>query len=306
MSALFAFFLLALRPVGAGDVREFVVVRGAGAWEIAQALEDEELIRSPIAFSVLAILSGGLDTLKPGRYEIAPTFGARRILHQLIAGAHREVEVVIPEGMNAYDIDALLARVGVLSPGALITYVRTPDRSLEGRLFPDTYRFFTDSSPEDVVRVMQRNFDARVLPLVQGVSVDMNELLTLASLIQNEVPDYEEARIVAGILKRRLAIDMPLQIDATICYVKDIAAEKAIPCHPLTDLDFRISSPYNTYLYKGLPPGPISNPGVRAIQAVLAARTSPYLFYLSDPETRKTVFSRTFDEHRENRARYLE
>jgi UPF0755 protein len=106
-------------------------------------------------------------------------------------------------------------------------------------------------------------------------------------------------------MKKRMNVGMKLQMDATLCYMKEVVAQAPLPCYPLTSLDFKYDSPYNTYLYKGLPPGPIGNPGTSSIRAALNPRPSPYWFYLSDPLTKRTVFSETLDEHEDNRVKYL-
>ena len=124
------------------------------------------------------------------------------------------------------------------------------------------------------------------------------------AVVEKEVPNMEDRRIVAGIIYRRLAIGMPLQIDATICYIKEVA-NKTSTCYPLSDFDFKVDSPYNTYLYRGVPAGAISNPGISAIEAVINPVKTSYLFYLSDPVTKKTIFSETLDRHAQNRVKYL-
>ena len=121
------------------------------------------------------------------------------------------------------------------------------------------------------------------------------------------MPDQNDQEIVAGIILKRLAEGIPLDIDATVCYAKLLGrpTSTAQACS-LSPLDFKIESPYNTYLYKGLPPGPIGNPGTSAITAALHPQSSPYLYYLSDPATGKTIFAKTLDEQNQNRVKYLE
>jgi UPF0755 protein len=151
----------------------------------------------------------------------------------------------------------------------------------------------------EVIGRLEENFRKKAAPLLALDPGKERENLILASLIEKEVPDSDERRLVAGILKKRLSYEIPLQVDAAFCYIKKP------PCHPITAEDLTIDSPYNTYKYKGLPPGPISNPGEDAIRAVINPMPSDYWFYLSDPETRRTIFARTLDEHRQNRVKYL-
>lgn len=272
---------------------------------IADRLEQEGFIRSSVSFKLLALFGGMMSDVKPGDYVIGPGERSGSILLRLVRGPEREATVVIPEGASVYDIDDILSRAGVLTAGSLVERVHT--QGIEGRLFPDTYKFFYRSTPEAVIKTFLDNFARKAAPLLSSDPKEMKGQLILASLIEREVPDHTDRRIVAGILKKRLNAGMGLQVDATICYIKR-AQNPAAPyngCYPLTPLDFKIDSPYNTYLYKGLPPEPIGSPGLSSLQAVLSPIATRYWFYLSDPVTKKTIWSETFEEHSNNRNEYL-
>lgn len=213
-----------------------------------------------------------------------------------------DVTVTIPEGKTAIEIDAILAGEGITRPGAIVAIAERD--GLEGHLFPDTYRLHPVSDPEAVVRRMREAFELKAAPLLPDDPEDARDVLIVASMLEKEVPDPADRRIVAGIIGKRIEAGMPVQIDATVCYLKQLASSTA-PCYPITGVDLTIRSPYNTYLYRGLPPGPIGNPGVGALTAALDPQASPYWFYLSDPATSRTIFSRTNEEQEENRARYL-
>ena len=175
-------------------------------------------------------------------------------------------------------------------------------KNLEGFLMPDTYKFFQSSSPETVAEVFLDNFQKKTEPLWSNQN-DIYRTIIIASLVEKEVPLPDDKRIVAGIIFKRLSVGMPLQIDASVVY--GVCQGKFLDCSPLTAADFKRDFPYNTYLYKGLPPGPIANPSLESIKVVLSPQKSSYWYYLSDPSTKKTVFSKTLEEHGENRARYL-
>ncbi|MEX2033421.1 MAG: endolytic transglycosylase MltG [Candidatus Colwellbacteria bacterium] len=204
-----------------------------------------------------------------------------------------KVVVTIREGATVNDINKLLREKGVLAEDL--------SEDLEGYLFPDTYEFFVPSGVAVVEARFRENFNQKIRPIIPAGSSeeDLKEILTKASLIEKEVPDFSERKIVAGIMMKRLENNIPLQLDASLCYEKDP------PCFPITRFDKKLSSPFNTYLYSGLPPRPISNPGVDAVLAVLNPVATPYWFYLSDPESKKTIFSRTLDEHNDNIVKYL-
>ena len=204
------------------------------------------------------------------------------------------VTVTIPEGSTVSDINAKLSDVGVLQDARL-------NPKLEGYLFPDTYEFFIPSGISVVEKKFRENFERKIdnLSLGSASKKELADIITIASLVEKEVSGTEDRKIVAGIIKKRIANDIPLQIDASICYIK------GNPCLPITEEDKKIDSPYNTYRYLGLPPGPINNPGTDAIEASINPRQSAYWYYLSDQETGKTIFSKTLDEHNTNVVKYL-
>lgn len=294
-----------LEPV-VGDIRgstSFEVRRGDGFRVISDRLHKENLIRSKTAFEIFAIVTGSAYRLKPGIYPLNQTMSANEVLTELVSGSHHEVTVKIPEGASIYSIDKILSEASVLPRGILVSAGK--EEKLEGRLFPDTYKFFTDSSKEEVLDKFLKNFSLKAEPLFKNTS-NTEANLILASLIQKEVADPFDEQLVAGILKKRIGVHNPLQVDASICYIKQVLSYPGdSSCYPLVPLDFRLDSPYNTYLHTGLPPGPIGNPGVFAIFASVHPKNSPYWYYLSDPKTKKTIFSRTLDEHDNNRSLYL-
>jgi len=308
-----AFFVYELRPVTTPlpdplSPLIFDVPSGTGFLEVAGQLEEKGIIRSSSAFGVYGFIVGAVSDIQPGRYVFDGAFSASDVLGVLVAGPEREVRVAIPEGATVREIDELLSAEGIIRQGVLL-HAQGNGVSLEGRLFPDTYDFFRGSSVKEVTDKLLDTFQRKAAPLLTSDPSHAKDNLVLASILEKEVPDYEERRIVAGILKKRLAARMPLQVDATICYLKKEQAARQGKehgkCYPLVPLDFKIDSPYNTYLQKGLPPGPIGSPGVFAVKAAVDSVSSPYWFYLSDPKTGKTIFSKMFEEHSSKRAEFL-
>ncbi len=222
--------------------------------------------------------------------------GAWRVIVRLTPPETPKKIVTIPEGWNVREINQFLQEEGILIDDEL-------SGELEGYLFPDTYEFFLGSTAEVVKEKFLANLGTQLKTLDLSIQdANIAEVLTLSSLIQEEIKDPYEMRIVAGILERRFEVGIPLQIDATICYIKDGGGRE---CLPITKADKAIDSPYNTYLYQGLPLAPISNPGLDAIKAAINPATSPYFYYISDPETGRTIFSKTLDEHNQNVIKYL-
>lgn len=301
-------FMYSLRPASADKNAApviFEVQSGDGSRTVIGNMGKAGLIRSPLAVEFLSLLDGTAFELQPGLYRFGPAMSPQEMLNAMATLAARVVTATIPEGSNLYEIDVILSNALVIHRGDLINF--KSDGNVEGKLFPDTYNFFTNTDIATVVQKFIDNFDAKAMVLLRGEGKDWNNALIVASIVEKEVPDPHDQKIVAGILGKRLAAGMPLDVDASICYAKRQAAPLGTTgCYPLTPLDFKIDSPYNTYLYKGLPPAPIGNPGISAIDAALHPESSPYWFYLSDPKTGKTIYARTLSEQEQNRRKYLQ
>jgi len=300
------FFYVFLRPATARNLpvstEKFEIKKGESFGGIVDALESAKLLRAPKVFKLYLILSGSATRLKPGEYKLDAHLSSFRIAQILRTGPDNKVFITIPEGSSVFEIDKLLSEKKVFEKGDLVRLARNSKNQIEGRLFPDSYEFYIDSGAEEVVKKMTGNFNTKAAPLL-GSKGNFNKNLILASLLEKEVPNFEERRIVAGILVKRVALGMPLQVDSTLCYIKKLHGSGK--CYPLTRNDFKKDSPYNTYLYPSWPSGAISNPGIPAIRAALSPETTGYLYYLSDPATGKTIFSDTLDSHNANRVKYL-
>ncbi len=295
---------LGLRPVKTEAQTEvFYITSGESFDSIVERLHTEGLIRSPLAVKALGLLTGSAHKLQPGRYELESSFGGATILRRIASGISNDVVVSIPEGLTIFEVDQILSSEKIIQSRALINY--KSDIPLEGRLFPDTYKFSVNSNIDDVVEAFLLNFKEKAEPILSQDLKNFETNLILASIIQEEVPEADDQKIVSGIMKKRVQTGMPLQVDASACYMKRLIGDGYKKCHPVTPLDLKIDSPYNTYLNKGWPPGPISSPGVSAISAALEPRNSPYWFYLSDPKTHQTIFSKTLEEHNQNINIYL-
>ncbi len=318
LSLAIALFFFLLSSVSDGpDYSAFDIQSGMGFRGISEKLYDEGFIRSPRIFIIYGALTGAAHQLKPGSYLLSAGSSTPAILNIIEKGPTIDAEVTFPEGMTLKDMDSVLADKGILPKGSIfkvslkelkIKYSFLANaRSLEGFLFPDTYRFYKQGESRKVVEKILDNFALKAQPLIVNnkLSIINYQLLIVASLLEKEAPEYRDKQLIAGIIYKRIQLGMALQIDATITYAKCLGAfiTCADPKVYRNDLDFQ--SPYNTYLHNELPPGPIGNPGVDSIKAALNPIKSDYLYYLSDPKTKKTIFSRTLEEHIDNRARYL-
>ncbi len=292
-------------PAQAGAAIVVHIPPGSGAVQIARQLEAAGLIRDEQAFRLMLGLSGLRDELKAGHYELAPTMSAREIAEKIAAGRVATRRITIPEGLTLKQIADRMAEAGLVEREAFLAAavpstvadevdMPLPEGTLEGYLFPETYEFTYDDGAEIIVTRMVRELNERFVEPnreeIAGRGLSLHEIITLASLVEREAKVDEERALIAGVIQNRLDRGMKLQIDATVQY--------ALPEHKprLLYEDLTIDSPYNTYLYKGLPPGPIASPGLASLMAALRPARTDALFYVARPDGTH-VFSRTYEEH---------
>lgn len=289
------------------------VEKGTGTEEIADTLYASDIIRSKYAFKAYSYLSGKGAFFKPGIYEVSSTESIPEIATMLALGP-KSISAIITPGMTLKEIDDHLSSLKIISKNSLAEFDVNELKekflflenapSLEGFLFPDTYMFFAGTEAKNVAEKILNNFQAKIASLLQDSRNYENiDWLIIASMLEKEVIGENDLNITSGIIQNRLAKKMPLQIDATVIYAK--CQGKFLNCPKLSSQDLKIDSPYNTYKYQGLPPAPISNPGASAIKAAMDPKTTNYLFYLSDPKTKETIFAKTLEEHARNRVKYL-
>ncbi len=312
------YFFYGLQPVqttqSEGESVSFSIKKGDSFRDIGARLSQDTLIRSLSVFKLYTILMGRAHTLKPGTYTLSSTYSVPELVHLLSRGGVSDVAVTIPEGVTVKDVDVLLTAAGITRAGAVTSLTPADFKdaypfldtlpSLEGFLFPDTYRFEPGTDASLVVEKMLNTFEEKAWPLLKG-DPEWYGKLTIASFVEREVPAYEDRRKVADIILKRLDAGMPLQVDATVSYVNCNGAFLDCERPVVSREDTKEASPFNTYTSRGLTPTPIANPGESALKAVLNPVSTPYWYYLSAKETGKTIFSRTLDEHNRNRAKYL-
>jgi UPF0755 protein len=293
----------------------FVVEQGETLRQIAEELRMKRIIDSKWSFIFYVWLLRESNNLQAGNYSLASSMNIPKIANKIISGevVRNWIKVTIPEGWTNKQIEERLTELNILDFENYKTYKistesfpflndRPKGPSLEGYLFPDTYYFERDSTVEDVVKKILDNFgkklDKELIREIERQEKTVYEIVTLASIIQNEANSVEEMAKIASVFHNRLAINMALQSDATINY---ITGEK--DRRPLIK-DTRVESPYNTYLHRGLPPGPISNPGIEAIKAVIYPAETDYLYFLH-PLNSQAIFSKTLREHNRNKVKYF-
>ncbi|MCD6225847.1 endolytic transglycosylase MltG [bacterium] len=294
----------ALSPRG-GDFPKkiFVVSRGEGLWSIARKLEEQGLVKDKFWFLALVYYYRLENKIQAGSFRFSPDMSPKEIAFSLTKG-RLDKWITIIEGWRREQIGEKLEK----ELGIPLEEFLAASKGKEGYLFPDSYLFPLKSTPSLIVAKMEENFQKKAMPVVRlNSQLTPQQIVILASLVEREARDFSDRRLVAGILIKRWRHHWPLQVDATIQYIKaNITQGKEGWWPKVTSQDLQLSSPFNTYLYRGLPPAPICNPSLQAIRAVVEAPTdTPYWFYLSDKKG-KVHFAVTHEEHLANIKRFLQ
>ncbi len=294
----------ALLPVAAPEAPTRVEIpAGASLGRIADQLEQAGAIRSAFAFTLLARARGMGARLRSGEYEIAPLATAADVLEQLAEGRVRMHEVALPEGLTMLEIATRLGAARLAETQAFLEVARSAEvartfgvegDTLEGYLFPETYRLARGLPALEIARSMVEHFHAvwrEIAPLAAQRGLSMRDAVTLASIVEKETGVAAERPLVASVFSNRLARGMRLETDPAVIYGIP-GFDGNLRRHHLEDE----SNPYNTYRIPGLPPGPIANPGEASLRAVVAPAETQYLFFVSRNDGTH-VFSETYREH---------
>ena len=317
------------RPAGSDPTPVwFTVEPGESVASVARRLEEAGLITDAELFRRY-LRYRRLDTgVQAGRFRLSPRMTMMEIALRLQRGYAPGVLVTVPEGWRAEQIADMLTRTGTMDGEGFLRLVRAgraaaealgayaflddlpPEASLEGYLFPDTYELPERPNPEDLLRRMLDNFGRKAAPLLSEMpppaGLDGYQVIILASIVEREAVIPEERPWIAGVYLNRLRRGMRLEADPTVQYAMGYQPDTGRWWKTPVSLDEyqAVDSPYNTYLYPGLPPGPIANPGLDAIRAVLAPAESDYLYFVARGDG-SHVFARTYEEHLRNVRRYL-
>jgi UPF0755 protein len=301
----FGYFLVS--PAGTEKTEEiFVVKKGSGLRTIAAQLEERGLIKGDNLFMLWAYMKGGARNVKAGEYNLNKSMSPAKILHMLTSGTVKTYSFTIPEGLSAEQIADLLERrnlvnkrdfIYLIQDKAVVTSYNVDGESLEGYLFPDTYVISRGLGARDLIDLMVHRFWEVFNSLVssQDLIMPVMDIVTLASIVEKETGLADERPVIASVFLNRLKKGMRLESDPTVIYgLENFSGD-------LKRKDLRAPSPYNTYLHRGLPPGPIANPGREALKAVINPLETDYLYFVSKNDG-SHHFSSTLKEH--NRAVY--
>ncbi len=288
----------------------FVLLRpGWTTRHIARELQQQGVIRSSAAFLFIDYIKG-VKTLKAGEYKFDQKANAVDVWGRLTRGDVYARTVVVPEGYNMFDIAAAVEQAGLGSASDFLTAASSdlfllrdidPDaKSLEGYLFPDTYQFTRIDSAHDIAAAMVHRFRQQAQSIGLLGRADTHRIVTMASIVEKETADPNERPLVAGVYYNRLDRNMALAADPSVIYAALLAGRYRGTIYA-SDLQF--DSPYNTYKYPGLPPGPIANPGVASLKAAMHPAHTDFLYFVSDNNGHHR-FARDLEEHARNVAQY--
>lgn len=301
------------------------IPRGTSRWRIASLLHRRGVIHSRLAFLILSERHHRW-VLEAGEYMFERPLTPRQVFAQIVGGHIFVHVVVVPEGWTMFDIAAELERqhlctkaefLAIATDASLVRDIAPKAKDLEGFLFPSTYQFSRSASPQEMAATMVREFrdewsriaattapypprgeaahDPAPAPALSPV-----EIVTLASLVERETPQPQERPLVASVFYNRLKLGVPLQCDPTVQYALDLAGK---PTPRVTAEELRVASPYNTYLHRGLPPGPIANPGDASLRAALHPAETHYLYFVANGSGGH-FFSSTLEQHNRNVEKY--
>jgi len=303
------------RPADGSQAQRFHISAGDRLTVTAQRLADAHLIRNPWLFRWLYKVWEGDGSFPSGTFAVPGGMTAREAAAFFRHAQPLQVKVTIPEGWTSTKIARLLEEKQVVSAQDFLSVVQNPDKigplgqgltSLEGRLFPDTYLFPEGTTAVDVVRSMVQTFRDRTAPWAHRFEGDeWNRRIVLASIVEREYRAPEEAAIIASVFENRLEKGIALGSCATIEYILTEVLGRPHP-QRIYFVHTQIPSPYNTYLNKGLPPGPIANPGMTALKAAFEPADTNYLYFVVADAAKGThVFSSNYSEHEKAREAYL-
>jgi len=307
--SLFIFFILIIFSFSLNGLRIpkdfpinsiYSIEKGSGLNYIANDLVNKKIIKSSFYFKFFVFMSSKQREIMAGDYVLTDKESLFSLIQRLTSADYRQdlIKVTIPEGLSVKEIGDLLAKSPLDIDSESFVNMALDK---EGYLFPDTYFFLPNTDPLLIIKKMQETFKSKLLSLeseIEESGKSFEDIIKMASILEREARTEETRKIISGILWERLALDMPLQVDVSFKYINGKTTAD------LTLDDLKIDSPYNSYLYKGLPPTPICNPGLDSILASLRPTESSYLYFLSD-NSGNMHYAENHDKHLQNKEIYL-
>ncbi len=294
------------------DPQLIKIKSGSSVKAIADTLEKHNIISNAEDFIFTVKLFGNTAKLKAGAYRLTSGLSSYRAMKLIVKGKVSSVNIVIPEGSTSYHIASIFSKkleidstnfINLINNLQFISSLNLNIRSLEGYLFPNTYSFFWGITAEEAIKILVNEFNQNFSDSLKTNALEtgwsVHQIVTLASIIEGEAMVDSERALISAVYHNRLQQGMLLQADPTIQYI--------IPDGPrrLLKRDLEIDSPYNTYRYRGLPPGPVNNPGLQSILAAIHPAAVDYIYFIAKGDGAH-IFSRTWSEHLRAKANFDE
>ncbi len=304
-----AFVMLA--PFGPSQQTFIEILPGSSTVRIGRQLQEAGVVRSQYAFDAMRWIEHG--TLKAGDYRFDHPAPVSEVYDRIRRGDTYTIEVTIPEGANMFDIAKRLEDAGfgpsqaflntARQEAGLISDIDPQAKTLEGYLFPDTYRIGPKQDMPQIAATMVKRFRQAALQL--GLNHDVHNVVTMASLVERETAIEGERPLVASVFQNRMEKDMPLMTDPSVIYGLQVTKQWRGAIYAS---DLQRDTPYNTYMHAGMPPGPIANPGMKSLQAAMSPAQTDYLYFVAASQNPqgKSVFASTLEQHNRNVAEYRE
>jgi len=306
-------------PVNASSMETISVVipSGSSTSKIGTILSEYDLVKSASKFKLIARLEGYDGKFKAGEYSLSQSMTAKEIMQIISSGSANTKRFTIPEGYTIAKTADKLEKDGFIDRGVFMDLIKNGEfeyqfmdvlpkgaNRFEGFLFPETYDIFTTATEEDIINRMlsqfEKEFNDEYYERAEKLGYDVYKIITIASLIEAEAKASADRPLIASVIYNRLAMDMPLQLDATVQYALGETKER------LYEKDTQVDSPYNTYKIFGLPPGPICSPGAAAIHAALYPAETDYIYYVLKPDKSGAHnFAKTYSEFKKYKNQYI-
>lgn len=286
-----------------GEFVRIEVPQGATAGQIASILKEKKVIKSPLWFKICTKISGASKLLRSGSFLLNENMASEEAIWRLTSDPGVELlKIVIPEGWRTEEIARELKKREIISQEDLFIEA-AKKQNLEGKLFPSTYFFGKNTPIEVVLKTMVEEYQKNIYPIIKAIRTDFteNQILTLASIVEREATYNDERPKIAAVYINRYKIGKRLEADPTVQYALGyIAEENRFWKSRLLYKDLKLDNPYNTYRYNGLPPGPIANPGLKSVKAILNPEQDFSALYFVADNTGRHIFSDTYNEHINN------
>ncbi len=295
------FFIIWQPPVSFPGGSLYQISEGVGLSQTATNLRDKNIIKSKFWFKTFVVLFAGPKGLTAGDYVLSHNQAVFTIAYRFSHSDYElePIRITVREGQNVYEVAELIfENISLINKEEFVAEAG----KYEGYLFPDTYYFLPNAKDTLIIKAMRENFNSKIFALNDEINTfdkPLGDIIKMASIIEKEGRLMEDKQIISGILWKRISINMPLQVDSSFKYINGKITDN------LTLADLKIDSPYNSYIYKGLPPTPIANPGLDSIMATIRPIETDYLYFLSD-DGGDMHYAETYKKHLQNKELYLD